>query len=210
MPSTEERKQLKYVQLLQNPPSKKVMYYLSSFTFIVAIILLAFAVRPTILIITEINKEIKEKDTINTALEKKIESMVELDKQYAEFEDTLEGLKLIFPSSGNFSLFLSNIDAVISRNRFVLQGISFTEYDSEYYDISSTVLAPWTVQLSVKGPQNNIDNLFDDLEAMPMYPVIERFSYGEDGDDGLKTYSIGMRIYHVDNNKFYGNANESN
>lgn len=208
MANTKERRQFKYLEFLRNPPSKKAMYYLSSFTFLVAILLLAFAIRPTLLTITGINKEIKEKERINQALEDKIDAMVELDSQYIEFTETLDGLQLIFPVSGNFSLFLSNIDAVISRNGFALRGISFSEYDTELYDISSSVLEPWTVQLSVIGPQNNIDNLFEDLEVMPMYPVIERFSYSEDEEEGLKTYSIGMRIYHIGNNKFYSDRNE--
>jgi hypothetical protein len=46
---------------------------------------------------------------------------------------------------------------------------------------------------------------------MPMYPVIDRLSYSEDeNDDGSKNFSIMMRIYHIENNKFYSDTNESN
>mgnify|MGYP001080391474 CR=1 FL=1 len=210
MANTQERKQLKYIEILRNPPSKKVMYYLSAFTFLVALLLTVFAVRPTILTITGINKEIKEKESVKNALEKKIDAMAQLDSQYIEFEETIDALELIFPTSGNFSLFLSNIDAVISRNGFSLKGISFSEYELEEYDISSTALKPWTVQLSVVGSDNNVDNLFKDLEDMPMYPVIERFSYSDNEDEArLKSFSIVLRIYHIENYKFYSSGNES-
>lgn len=187
------------------------MYYLSTFTFLVAILLLIFAVRPTLLTITSINKEIKEKEGIHRALKNKIDAMVELDEQYTEFKDTLDSLELIFPSSGNFSLFLSNIDAVVSRNGFVLRGINFSDYDKEGYEINTLALSPWTVRLNVIGPENNLDNLFSDFEAMPMYPVIENFSYSdeEDAETQMKSFSIGMRIYHVENNKFYSNGNDT-
>jgi hypothetical protein len=162
------------------------------------------------LVITEINSEIKEKQRIYDALDKKIKAMVSLDEQYTEFNQELDSLQLIYPTSGNFSLFLSNIEAVVSRNGFALKGLSFTEYDSDLYDISTKVLSPWAVQVSVVGPSNNLDNLFDDLEAMPMYPVIDRLSYGQNDEEGLKSYSLSMRIYHIENNKFYSNGNESN
>jgi len=209
--ANQERKQFNYIQFLKEPPSKTTMYYLAGFTIFVAILLVIFAIRPTILVITEINSEIKEKQRIYDALDKKIEAMVSLDEQYTEFSQELDSLQLIYPTSGNFSLFLSNIEAVVSRNGFALKGLSFTEYDSDLYNISTKVLSPWAVQVSVVGPSNNLDNLFDDLEAMPMYPVIDRLSYGQNDEDGLKSYSLSMRIYHIENNKFYSsNGNEFN
>lgn len=199
------------MKILRDSPSKKSMYYLSTFTFLVAVLLLVFAVRPTLLTITSINKEIKEKEGIHKALEDKIDAMVELDEQYNEHKDTLDTLELIFPTSGNFSLFLSNIDAVVSRNGFVLHGINFSDYEKEDFEISTSAVSPWTVRLNVVGPENNLDNLFDDFEAMPMYPVIENFTYSdkEETETRMKSFSIGMRIYHLENNKFYSNENDS-
>jgi Tfp pilus assembly protein PilO len=211
MANTEERKQLKYLGFLKNPPSKTTMYYLSGFTVLVAILLIAFAIRPTLLTIDRIRGEIKEKEGIYEALDTKIEAMIQLDEQYSELEGQIESLQLIYPTSGNFSLFMSNIEAVVSRNGFSLRGLSFSDYDADLYDLTSTVLSPWSVQISVSGPESNLDNLFDDLQAMPMYPVIDRLSYSEDeNDDGSKNFSIMMRIYHIENNKFYSDTNESN
>jgi hypothetical protein len=98
----------------------------------------------------------------------------------------------------------------VSRNGFSLKGLNFSDYDSDLYDINSAVLAPWGVQISVVGPESNLDNLFDDLESMPMYPVIDRLSYGQEEEDGLKSFTLSMRIYHIENNKFYSNTDESN
>lgn len=211
MPSKEERKQLEYLRFLRKPPSKTTMYYLSGFTVLVGILLILFAIRPTFLTIQRIRGEIKEKERIYEALDRKIDAMVKLDEQYSELSEELESLQLIFPTSGNFSLFMSNIEAVVSRNGFSLRSLSFSEYDADLYKLSSSVLSPWGVQISVTGPESNLDNLFDDLEAMPMYPVIDRLSYGEDEEeDGSKSFSLSMRIYHIENNKFYNDADESN
>lgn len=204
MAKQEGRKNFEYAKFLRESPSKKVMYYMAMATILVSILLVAFAIRPTILTITRINQEIKEKKRIEEALTKKIEAMVELDAQYAQFQEEVDSLQLIFPTSGNFSLFMSNIDAVASRNGFILKGLAFAEYDKALYDINSAVLSPWSVRITVAGPLSNIDNLFKDLEAMPMFPVIDRFNYGVDEEDNLKNFSILMRIYHIENNKFYG------
>ncbi len=181
------------------------MYYMFGFTVLMAILLIAFAIRPTFLTITRIQSEIKEKQRIYDALDSKISALVKLDTEYTTLGDDLDSLQLIYPTSGNFSLFMSNIDAVVSRNGFLLKSLSFTEYDKELYDVNSAVLSPWEVRISVLGPESNVDNLFEDLEAMPMFPVIDTFSYGQSVIEGEKSFSISMRIYHIENNKFYSN-----
>ncbi|MCD4756027.1 hypothetical protein K8R20_00175 [bacterium] len=173
------------------------------FTVLMAILLITFAIRPTLLTINGINKEIKEKEKIYEALDSKISALVQLDTQYVELSEDLDSLQLLYPTSGNFSLFMSNIDAVVSRNGFLLRSLSFTEYETDLYNVNTLVLSPWAVQISVMGPESNMDNLFEDLESMPMYPVIDRFSFGEEEQDGSKKFSISMRIYHIENIKFY-------
>lgn len=203
MGNKSQRKQFDYIKFLRSSPSKKTMYYMFGFTVLMAILLITFAIRPTLLTINGINKEIKEKEKIYEALDSKISALVQLDTQYVELSEDLDSLQLLYPTSGNFSLFMSNIDAVVSRNGFLLRSLSFTEYETDLYNVNTLVLSPWAVQISVMGPESNMDNLFEDLESMPMYPVIDRFSFGEEEQDGSKKFSISMRIYHIENIKFY-------
>jgi len=203
MSTKSKREQFNYIKFLKSSPTKKTMYYMSGFTLLMAILLITFAIRPTLLTISGINGEIKEKEKIYEALDTKISALVELDAQYVELSEDLDALQLLYPTSGNFSLFMSNIDAVVSRNGFLLRSLSFTEYETDLYNINTVVLSPWSVQISVEGPESNIDNLFEDLETMPMYPVIDRFSFGQEEEEGLKKFSISMRIYHIENIKFY-------
>ena len=50
-----------YIKIIKESPEKKKSYIFFGFSVFVMIILIAFAIRPTILTITRINKEIKEK-----------------------------------------------------------------------------------------------------------------------------------------------------
>ena len=96
MADTRVREQLKYMSFLKEPPTKTAMYYMSGFTVLVAILLVAFAIRPTLLTIDRINSEVKEKQRIYDALDSKISAMVQLDTQYTEFSDNLDSLQLIY------------------------------------------------------------------------------------------------------------------
>jgi Tfp pilus assembly protein PilO len=198
-----EREQLKYLQFLTQASEKKKMSYMATLTLIFSIVLIAFAIRPTILTIDRINKEVKEKQKISSALSDKIEALSALDQQYIENESSMKALELLFPTSGNFSLFLSNIDSVVARNGFQLRSVGFSEYGKDLYDLNTSVLSPWAVRMSVKGSEANLIALLRDLEEMPISPVIDSLSFGKTEDDGSRSFSIAMRIYHIKMNKFY-------
>ena len=202
MPKTAKRTDI--VKLVRDLPSRQVESVFVGLTYVFAVLLIVFAVIPTIQTVFTINKEIKEKERVSSALEAKLVALSSLDEQYNSNADAFKDITLLFPDSGNFSLFLANIDAVISRNNFILESISFSEYEKEVLDVKTSVLKPWSVRLSVSGKKVYFITLLKDLEAMPMYPVVERVSFGGDVDDNGNTrYSVSLRIYHIESSNFY-------
>lgn len=201
----QESRRFEIANLIKKAPSKQVDNVFIGLTYVAAVLLLVFAIIPTVSAILKINQEIGDKERIQNALEQKLVALSSLDEQYNERESEFKDLSLLFPSTGNFSLFLSNIDAVVARNNFILNSISFSEYDRDTYSINTLSLKPWSVRMTVSGKKVYLITLLRDLEAMPMYPVIEAISYGEEvDDDGNTRYSLTLRIYHIqDNPKFY-------
>ena len=200
-----ESKRFEIATLIKKAPSKQIEGVFIGLTYVVATLLLVFAIIPTVSTILQINKEIREKQSIHKALEDKLAALSALDEEYNSRNSEFKDLSLLFPASGNFSLFLSNIDAVVARNNFILESISFSEYDREGFNIKTLSLKPWSVRISVSGKKVYLITLLRDLEAMPMYPVIEAVTYGDDvDDDGNTKYSLTLRIYHIpDNPNFY-------
>jgi len=204
MADQSKNKRFEMSNLIKKAPSKSVENVFVGLTYILVVLLTVFAIIPTIKTINGINKEIKEKERISKALDEKIVALSSLDEEYIENTDAFKDLTLLFPSTGNFSLFLSNIDAVVSRNNFILKSISFSDYDRDLFTSKASVLEPWSVRMSVSGKKVYLITLLKDLEAMPMYPVIENVSYNSDVDeDGNTSYSLALRIYHIENAKFY-------
>lgn len=201
----EESKRFETVKLIKNAPSQQLNGIFTGLTYVVAVLLLVFAIIPTVSTILEVNKEIQQKENTQKALEDKVVALSSLDDQYNNKSDQFKNLSLLFPSTGNFSLFLSNIDAVVSRNNFILNSIAFSDFDKDTYKINTLILKPWSVRMTVSGKKVYLITLLRDLEAMPMYPVIENISFSDEVDpDGNTRYSIMLRIYHIpENPKFY-------
>ena len=191
------------LKVVREISEKKISYIFTGITVAVAIVLIVGAIRPTVITITRINTEISEKETTEKALIEKINALTELDTQYIGLKDDFEDISLVFPTDGDFSLFMANIDAISSRNGFVLVGLSFAEY-KEDNPVATGVLEPWSVRLTIEGKKNDLVNFLKDLESLPMYPVIESVAYSDDGEnEEVNSFSIHMRIYHIPIGNFY-------
>ncbi len=200
-----------YIKIIKESPEKKRSYIFFGFSIFITIVLIVFAIRPTITTISTINSEIKAKTRTNDLLEKKINTLSELDKEYVANREAFDDLELIFPANDNFSLLLANMEAIVSRNGFSLTSLSFDAHRGKNYRAGTTVLVPYTLAFNIRGRQANIIGLLRDLEELPMYPVVEALSYStQESEDGLSSFRVNLRIYHIENDNFYNQINGNN
>lgn len=185
-----------------NKSVKTKTYAFTGFTLLVVIILIAGALRPTALTITRINKEIEEKRFLNEQLDLKLNNITQLSSQYSEIEDDVKNLPLVFPSSGNFSLFMSNVEEISKSFGYSLSGINFGEADGIETNLNG--LSPFSAKLTITGKKTNLIKLLQAFESMPMYPTVHQVSYAsKTNDDGLTTFSIELIIYETTDPEFF-------
>jgi Tfp pilus assembly protein PilO len=193
-----------YIKIFRESSEKKQGYIFAAITIIVSVLLIVFAIRPTISTITTINAEIAQKKLLSASLDSKIDALSKLDKQYTGAEEQFNNLKLIYPADGDFGLLLANIQPVLAKDSFSLGGVSFDEYQDEDFTLSTKVLEPYSFKLNVVGSSANIVNLLKDLESLPMSPVIESLSFSDQKDSNNATaFYIELRVYKIDNVNFY-------
>lgn len=197
----EKTKSLDLIKIVSGTIQAKT-YSFAAFTIVVVIILLAGAIRPTLVKISEIQKEVNTKTITNKQLDNKIEALSKLSNEYAENRDSFATLPLVFPAQGNFSLLLSNIEEVAKENGFVLTSINFGKTDNVKLDYQS--LRPWIMKFSVSGSRANLIPFLARLEELPMYPTITKVNYSIDKESNqANSFSIEMTIYKLDDERFY-------
>jgi len=200
-----ERK-VEYVKMVRQGPDKKAEMIFTGLTYIAAVLLIALAIIPTVKTVQTIDREIKQKERVSAALKAKLQALTSLDGQYNSNKEAFEDITLIFPTSENFSLFLANVDPIVTRNGFILKNLSFSTVRKSSTDnfLNTKVLEPYSARLAVTGNRSNLIPFLKDLESLPMYPIVEGISYSDDiEDDGSTNYSITLRLYNIDDVKFY-------
>lgn len=203
----DSEREVEYVKIAKEGPSKRAETIFTGLTYIMAVLLIVFAVVPTFNTVSNIDKEIKEKERISAALKNKLQTLSSLDEQYNNNKQAFEDITMIFPADERFSLFLANIEPIITRNSFVLKSLSFSETkdsSDESKNLNTAVLVPFVARLNVGGNKSNLIMLLKELESLPMYPVIEGISYSNRTEaDGTTNYSITLRIYNIKSVNFY-------
>lgn len=193
-----------YIATIRESAEKRNSYISFAVSLLAIILLLVFAVRPTVSTILRINREVKSKKQITTQLQSRINAINSLDSQYKESKDKFETIEMVYPVNRGYTLLLSNIDSIISRNGFVLGSINFDDYGGDAYTLSTQTLSPTTLRLSVRGQYGNFITLLKDIESLPMYPVVEGVSFSSQvNENGQQSFSIILRIYNVEKSNFY-------
>jgi Tfp pilus assembly protein PilO len=198
-----ENRKIDLLKIVRETSEKKISYIFAGVTIFVSILLIIGAIKPTITTMTRIRAEISKKEDTEAALAEKISALSELDSQYIGLKNDFNNISLVFPTDGDFSLFMANIDAVSSRNSYILESLSFSEYKEEN-PLNTIVIEPWSVKLTVAGNRANLINFLKDLESLPMYPVIESITFTEDSDtEEASRFTVNLRIYQIPVNNFY-------
>lgn len=188
-----------------NEKKKEVMVFIL-ITLVVLTILIAFPIRLMALSVAKINSEIEGKRRIKEQLDEKIRDFTELNSQYEMLKDDMDDLPLVFPNQGDYSLFVANIDEICKANYFRLESASVDSARrlSRGEENPFSTLDFWTTSISVVGRRNDLVNLLEDLESMPMFPTVQVLGYKNELDEeGFLTFSISIRMYGVKNQHLY-------
>ncbi len=175
-------------------------------TLAVLIVLIALPIRLMALSVIRINNEIEGKRRIKQQLDTKINNFTQLNAEYQEIREDFKDFPLIFPSDGDYSLFLANLDEICKENFFRLEnvGVTSSRGSMKKEGVSFQELNSWDVNISVVGRRSDLARFLEQIEAMPMYPTINVIGFkNEINEDGLLGFNISFRIYGVNKPNMY-------
>jgi len=200
-----KRSSLGLITTIKESKEKTNSYISIGFTLIVIILLIVFAIRPTITKIVNIRKEIKEKERISKLLDDRIQTLSSLDDEFEESKEKFEFIPLVYPESERYVLLLSNMEPIVNRNSFKLSSLAFDKYDGESFNLPTSALKPTSVRITVLGLYSNFVSLLKDFESLPMYIVVDRISFGNSktSETNEVSFTLNLRVYNVNDPKFY-------
>ena len=201
--ATSKRQQQLKTQLIQfyNQPIAKVS--LELFLSIGAVIFFAlFAIRPTLVTMSELVKEIEDKEALDQQLSQKVAALATVQNEYLALEPRLTVLDDAIPNQPRLEETLKIIEKIASDNNLVITSIQVQELPQEEdettpFEDKERVSLPLSV--IVAGDYTAIRNFIDQLNASRRALIVDSivFSVSEERESRKlrATITVNMQYF---------------
>lgn len=164
----QKRQQARNKRFLQSPQGKSLAW-LSLSVSTVAFFLIV-AIKPTVITITKLIKEIEEKEAASLLLDKKIASLIAAQKIYAENSQRLPMLNQALPEKSEFPWLANFLDSAALSSQIELSSLSFEKINLNLASLAKQSQKPSSFQLinfstNAKGDYLNLKNFVSLLES---------------------------------------------
>ena len=112
----------KYLLVMQKRPLWRATLFVT-LSLLLLIILLVFALRPTLLTIAGLMNDIDTKKEIHIKLEEKVSNLQKMVQSYQRIQDKLPVLEAAIPTNPNFSKWGQYIQISASTSGFILESL---------------------------------------------------------------------------------------
>jgi len=172
--SPRDRQITKLITQFYDKPIAKVS--LELFFSIVAVILFAlFAIRPTLITMSDLIKEIDDKRALSVKLTQKIASLNSVQPQYTTAQDQIAILDEAIPSAPQFEQALTIIEKLASDRQLVIRSLEVKDVPKETTDPNASADSAAPAPTSTdSGKMTRISRPIS-VTVMGTYPAVRQF-----------------------------------
>lgn len=157
-------------------PKTRSFAWLSLSIFTVSFFILV-AIRPTVITIAKLNREIKDKEKASQALQQKINSILQAQQVYTENSDFLYLLEDALPAKNEFPRFAYFLEQESALSEINLKYLKFDKIGEEVTGSSGT--SSFDFSLVVTGDYLKLKQFLADLQSSRRLLKVERASFNQ-------------------------------
>ncbi len=196
--ATRKRKQLEEAlnKFYHNPVAK---VSLELFLTVVAIIFFAvFAIRPTLLTMSDLLKEIEDKDKLNKQLQKKVAALSTAQQEYQVHKKKLSLVDEAIPPNMQLIKSLKIIEKIASDKGLIISNLTLNQIPDEKQEAQITFRnikrVDQIIELSVLGDYPSIRDFIEELQRSRRLMVVNFIEFGIKESRGTTTLEATMNI----------------
>lgn len=186
-----QNRQLK--ELFKTPQRKT--YTMVGVTAVTVGLFVFLTIRPTFIKIADLNKEIQDKETFLSKIEKKLETLNYLITQKETSSDELDIFLKDFPTEEKGGFIVANIAQVAEQYDNVLKSIEFSDEIDEDYELGITYeenIEIVQVNIVLLGNLDDMEAFIEYIEGFPRMFDIQSIRYSRedinDYEDNIEDY----------------------
>ena len=184
-----ERTMRELQQFYQKPIAKVSVELLA--TLIVVIVLAFFAIRPTLLTMSQLLKDIDDRKKTGDSLSKKIATLSTLSAEYPTMRREVSLLDVAIPNTPNFDGFMRRLEKIAANNNLIIESIQATQLPKETAtNIGADTafqITSFSISINFKGEYAKVRNTLNELMTMDRYATLNSLTFNAKRDELEKT-----------------------
>ncbi|MEK7458346.1 MAG: type 4a pilus biogenesis protein PilO [Patescibacteria group bacterium] len=184
-----ERTMRELQQFYQKPIAKVSVELLA--TLIVVIVLAFFAIRPTLLTMSQLLKDIDDRKKTGDSLSKKIATLSTLSAEYPTMRREVSLLDIAIPNTPNFDGFMRRLEKIAANNNLIIESIQATQLPKETAtNIGADTafqITSFSISINFKGEYAKVRNTLNELMTMDRYATLNSLTFNAKRDELEKT-----------------------
>ena len=150
-------------------------------TLIVIIVLAFFAIRPTLLTMSQLLKDIDDRKKTSEDLSKKIATISTLSAEYPAVKNEVALLETIIPNTPDFDGFMRRLEKIAANNTLIIESIQATQLPKETTindgintgENTAPQMTSFVISINFKGEYAKVRNTLNDLVMMDRYVTLD-------------------------------------
>jgi len=159
------------------------------FTLIAFIILLIFAINPTLSTIAKLHKQVEDAKTFNEKLDQKVNSLSILQTKYNNLQSDLPVIYSAVPKKAEATLLMGQIQSLINQANLSLVSLQVLDVvTSETDDFSS-----YTFDVSARGEYENMLSFLENITSMQRIIALSNVTIKRQTENNNDILQINIR-----------------
>lgn len=172
-------------------------YTILGLTFIALIIFGAFAIRPTIAMIIEEEKKVKEGQQLDAKMQEKIDALYSLQNQIYENKRKLELSESSFPDDPQIDTIIADADLIAQKYDLILVSLTPGEdIDSASLETLSPGIHIQSMRITLEGRRDNFQKFIKHMETLPREIYLTRISVTESEEGNYEKNILTTEAYY--------------
>jgi len=161
--------------LYQKPAAKISLEVIIS---VLAIVFLAvFAIQPTLSTMSQLVKDIEDREKTAEALNKKVQALSEVSTQLTQLKNDLKLLDSALPSTPDINGFLLRVERLATDHSIILTNLNSSNVPKNLTSPKNqSDVQSLPIQLIAKGPFSNMKSFLNDLQKLDRFVSVENIT----------------------------------
>lgn len=150
-----------------------------------------FAIKPTIVTIVGLVKEISDKQLVTNELEAKVNALASAQSEYQRVETDLYLVDQALPKSSEVAVFIRQLEALARKSEIKLEGAQMNQVSLKE---QTTSKEPQTINFSVvaSGGYQNLKSFLQSISSLRRIVVIDSFAFRTAKDETEKKLNLTL------------------